>query len=588
MTDSYLDRRPRLLQWAPVAFLVFAAGSLVSSTALAATPREELLRLVPDDVAFCVVLQDLRGHATNFQKSPFLEQFSKSPLAKPLEESKDLKRLLSLDEILEKKLGVNSTKLLEDIFGDAVVFAYRAGPLGQPEAEQGLILIRARDEKTLATLIERLNAEQKDSGDLKEISPRTYRGVTYYCRLESKGENFYWQRGPLLAVSTQEAMLRQAIDRDQKVKSAEEPLLVKQLRQLGADKQLLAFWVNPRAFQEEIKRKAEGKSPEAAGLRTFLSYWQALEGIAFTVDLQEDLVITLAARARPEVLPASARRYFSEAAKPTKLWNRIPADALFSAAGRLDIRALVDTVADFLTPEMRQTAKQKLDRSVSAAWDKDLFKDVLPYLGPDWACYVSAPPAENKNWFPHVVAAYRMASGEMDPPVDKTIFEGLTSLARLGVFAYNAQADSEKERPLQLKTVKQGGVSIHYLTGSSRFPPGLQPAFALRDGFLVLASSPEAIRQFSSKDPKALPPKTGELPMLRLSLKEIRHFLKERREPLIAFLAEKNQISKEEMIQQLDGLIAVLQFLDQVEITQMPGEGQVVFTLRVKTTKPLK
>src|SRR5260370_40851839 len=126
------------------------------------------------------------------------------------------------------------------------------------------------------------------------------------------------------------------------------------------------------------------------------------------------------------------------------------------------------------------------------------------------------------------------------------------------------------------------------MTGSSWFPPGLKPAFALRDGFLVLASSPEAIRQFSSKDPKALPLKTAELPMLRLSLKEIRRFLKERREPLLAFLAQKNQISKEEMIQQLDGLIAGTQIFEQVEITQMPGEGQVVFTLRVKTAKPLK
>src|SRR5258708_12088251 len=112
------------MQWAPVAFLVFAAGSLIGSTALAATPREELLRLVPDDVAFCVVLQDLRGHAARFQKSPFLEQFQKSALPKPLEDSKDLKKLLFLDNLLEKNLGISPHKLLEELFAHAQRFPY--------------------------------------------------------------------------------------------------------------------------------------------------------------------------------------------------------------------------------------------------------------------------------------------------------------------------------------------------------------------------------------------------------------------------------------------------------------------------------
>ncbi|MFL5242338.1 MAG: hypothetical protein ACJ8FY_09545 [Gemmataceae bacterium] len=588
MADSSFVWLLRPLKGAVHAFLALSAVCLIIPSALAATPREELLRLVPDDVAFCVVLQDLRDHAARLQKSPFLEQFSKTPLAKFLESSKDLEKLFFLDTILKENLGVNSSKLLEDIFGDAAVFAYRPGPSGQPETEQGLFLVRSRDEKALSDLIERLNAVQKQSGDVKEISPRIHKGVTYQRRLEKKGENFYWQRGPLLAVSTQEAMLHQVIDLDRSERSAKEPFLANQFRQLGADKQLLAFWLNPRAFQEEIKRKAVGNSAEATGLRTYLSYWQALEGIALTVDLQDDLVITVAARARPDGLPASARRFFAEAGKPTELWRRIPSDALLGAAGRVDVLAFAEAVAEFLTPEMRQTAKQKLDRSVSAAWDKDLLKDILPCLGPDWAFYVAFPPDNDKNWFPHMVAAYRVTPGSKDPPIDKTILEGLTSLARLGVLAYNAQADSEKEGTLQLKTTKQDGVLVYYLTGSSRFPPGFQPAWGLRDEFLILASSPDAIGQFRSKDDKALSTKTGEIPILKLSITETCRFLKVRREPLVAFLAEKNQLAKEVVAQQLDALVAVLQIFDWVEVTQLPGEGQAVLTLRVKTVKPLK
>jgi hypothetical protein len=121
---------------------------------------------------------------------------------------------------------------------------------------------------------------------------------------------------------------------------------------------------------------------------------------------------------------------------------------------------------------------------------------------------------------------------------------------------------------------------------NENLPPGLSPAFGLQNGFLIFASSPEALRRFAST-PRA-PISTDELPLFRLSLKDLRQFLKERREPLAQAVAEKNQMKKEEAERRLDALLLGLQFFDRLEVTQRPAPGQVMFTLHLQTSQPLR
>src|SRR5262249_22319591 len=133
--------------------------------ASAATPREELLRLVPDDVGFCLVVQDFRSHADTLQTSPFVEHFRRSPLALALQGSQEIQKLEAAEKFLQKTLRVNVARLRDDIFGDAVVLAYRAGPGGQAKQDQDLILLRARDPKLLAELLDRIHQVQKETGE---------------------------------------------------------------------------------------------------------------------------------------------------------------------------------------------------------------------------------------------------------------------------------------------------------------------------------------------------------------------------------------------------------------------------------------
>src|SRR5262245_51581187 len=229
-------------------FLLLCLAGLMAVPARAATPAEELLRYVPPDVSFCLVLRDLRSHTTALGASPFIEQLRRSPLGQKLKESPELQQLEKAEQSLEKVLGIKLDQLRDDILGESIVFAYRPGPPGKPEQEQGLVLLCARQAKLLADLVERANGWLKDRGMLKEVREVEHDGFRYQRRAEGNEVNYLCLRGPVLIFTGQERMLREALTLEKKTPPTQESAVGKSLRQLGVDQALAAFWLNPRAF----------------------------------------------------------------------------------------------------------------------------------------------------------------------------------------------------------------------------------------------------------------------------------------------------------------------------------------------------
>jgi hypothetical protein len=164
------------------------------------------------------------------------------------------------------------------------------------------------------------------------------------------------------------------------------------------------------------------------------------------------------------------------------------------------------------------------------------------------------------------------------------VLHALNSLATLAVFHHNRGQPGA----LSLKSTLQDKIEVKYLVNDEQFPPGLRPAFALKEGYLVLATAPEAIRRFRGTPSQTSAKATREVPLLKLSLSGWCQFLRERREPLLEYAAAKNQVSKEEASRRLDHLLVVLQLFDGVELSQRSDPGLVTLSLRVRTAKPLR
>jgi hypothetical protein len=583
---NYEGLSPMKLSAHRLAVLPTFLALLLSSPSPAATPRDELLRLVPEGVGFCLVVQDLRGHLERLQASSFMDSFRRSPLGKGLQTAEETRKLLSLAEALQKKLDLDFDRLRNEVFGDAVVLADHPGTADKPADRYDLLLLRARDPQVLADLIDKLNRYQEKQGELKKLEEREYRGQKYWRREEAHHDVYYLLKGPILVVASQEAGLQRAVDRDLQTSAEEETPVVRQLRLHGADKALLALWINPRAYDADLqKRTGQAGEAEATVLKTFAGYWQALDSLVVTAGWRKEFEATLSVRADVKRLPEAARRYLAEACRPSDVSGRFPDDALLTATGRVDLGALVEVIGGFLSPDEREALGKNLQRTLGASLGKDLTGEVLPALGPDWGLCVTAPPRGDKRWFPHVILAVRAGPGpKKDAPVDEALLLALHSYAMLAVVGHNSQHKDPREQ-MSLESVWQDKVKVHYLACNS-FPAGLQPAFALSNGYLVLASSPEAVRRFGAASRSV--PAAEEFSILRLSLGELREYLKEHRAELAKAVAEKNQLTQEEAERRLDGLLAGLQWVDRLEVTLRPGAGQVTWTMRVRLAQPLE
>jgi hypothetical protein len=543
----------------------------------AANPADELLRLVPEDVGFCVVIQDLREHGERLAASPFVKQLRVAYLNK----SPEWAQMQGLNEFFQKQFEVDLTRVRDDILGDAVVFAYRPGPPGKPHEEQGLILVQARNAELLATLVRKFNEAELSEGKLKEVKEAEFKGEKYFRRIKPEGEDLYAIRGGTFVLATRDQMLQEVLTRLGQQAKAPTPLQT--ALQTGAPgKPLASVWINPRAFDAELQHNLKSaKGGDATALANFIRYWDAIDSVVLSLALDADVYVNATVQARVAALPASARRFLETASEASDLPAKLPADALLACAGRLQCDALFEMLSEFLTPEDAKSLREKADGFMRAAGGRKFIDDVLPCLGPDFAICMTAPPAEDKNWFPHVFLALGVSPGKnKDKPVDEAVLEAINWTATAAVFAYNGLGGS----PLTVETMIVDKLKIKYVDGGDGFPPGLRPAFTLQQGFLTIGSSPEALRK-AGEVLKAKPAVRDHQPIFWMSVKDLRKFLNDRREQVTEYLAQKDKINKTDAAKRIENLLELVKWIDRVELTR-PQAGQV--SLRVQLTAALK
>src|SRR5262249_55299085 len=158
-----------------------------------------------------------------------------------------------------------------------------------------------------------------------------------------------------LLFTSQESMLRQALDYESTAPTDGEGPIAQQLARLGAANSLATIYVNPRAFDAGVDyRTSQAKPEEAAVQRTASTYWKALDAIALSMDLDRDLAVSLAVRAERKKLPAAVQRLLEEAARPSALWSAFPEQSLTAWAGRLDLASLAAALGELLPADRRK------------------------------------------------------------------------------------------------------------------------------------------------------------------------------------------------------------------------------------------
>ena len=560
----------------PLVVVALAVAHCCVPAAAFAGPRDDLLRLVPDDYTFCVIVQNLRGQDKSGGNGSWLKGFAESPLIKQMETSPEAKKIQAAIDGIFKGLGVSPEQIRDDILGDAFIFAYRKAQPGQQDKDDGLILVHARDDKLLARIVDRINELQVKGGEIKAVEPVGKDGQ-YFRRVkavETEKADYYALRGHKLLFSGSEDLLKSMLAKLDRGEMTE-PMLAKRMKALGVNDSPVAMLINPRAFDAEFAESAKiGKGSEKAFLSEFGRYWKAVDGLAVSMNFSPAIEIALSINVRKEELPEAAARHFAEAGKMSPLWSRIPDDALFACVGRVHLESLAAMFGAFLTQPDRGKVLEAISEATRAVSEMDDFGPIARGLGPDVGIWVTRPDPADKTWVPQGMLAVKTADNQDGKLAEKAAVRGLDFLARLAVV-------SNKE--LRVGTEKQGDVEVLYLSHQSAFPPGFRPCFASKGGYVLVAGSPQTIGRF--EPPTAAVTDAAEVPILRISVSGWRKYLTDHRKELVEYIATAKKVEPDALKAQIDALMPLTEGLDRIEVVQRSGPSRVTVALRFKEAR---
>lgn len=565
----------------PAAVRLAAAALVLTASPVLAGPRDELLRVAPPDAALTLVVQNAREHVRNVAASPFAEWFPTSALGKQLAGVANFKHAREFTGPVFQALGTTPEELLNEVAGDAVAFAFTPAPPSDPKGERAVLLVRPKKPETLAKLIDRLNDIQTRNGELKAVVRREHRGAEYFERQKPGGSDFYCFRGGVFAFSGTEPDILGVIDRDAAA-GDKPPELAAKLAKLGVADAVAVALVNPRPLDAEVKAKvARARPDEKPFLDRFQEVWLALDSAAVYLALGTDLEAGVSLRFRPDALPPGAKAWLTGPRTRPEVWGALPENALFAVAGRFKAAELVDTIGSLAPGDGPNPLRAAVDQFLGPVFGKAKLPRVLDALGPNWAVWAE-PPADS-GFLPVAAAAVQIdAAGPKGKETARMIVHAVGFGFDAARVAYNAgHADQ-----IESVETEDGDVIITSLVNDKVFPPGFRPSFAYKAGYLVVATSPGAVRRFTA--PKSGSGAGEESLLARFSGAGTRAYLQAHREPLAKFLSATGHGNETELLKQIDQAATVLGLLDRAEVVTHGDADGMRIALRAKLAKGLK
>jgi hypothetical protein len=554
---------------------------LAAPVLAAPPPRDEALRLAPDDFALVFVAQNLRDHVKEVGDSPFAAWLPASALGAQILSSDAYKRFTDSSAPVLGALGLTPTALLHDIVGDAVVFAYTPAAPNDPKGERSVILIRPHKPDALAKVLDTLNDLQTKSGELKALTERKHAGAAYFERQKPDGpSDFYCFRGGVFAFTQSEPDLRAVIDRDAGAKDRVPPL-VERMTKLGVGGAAVALLINPSVLDGDLAAKLKTARPGESGFLTkFAEVWAATDSAAVYLSLGAGAELGVSVQFAPDKLPRSVKPWLVGPRAASALWASVPEDALLAVAGRTEPGDVLEALAVLNAGDGKPGARETIEQALGPIVGRDKLPLVLAALGPDAALWL-APPAKGAT-LPVAVAAVKVRTGGPDgAEAAKSLVQTLDYGLQAARIAYNVRHKDQVE----LREEKDGETVIKSLAGD-RLPAGLRLCYALKSGHLIVATSPDAIRAF--KAPTGGPQPGGDMPLARLNAAAARGYLGAHAPALAKLLAASGAGDERALAGQLALLGLALEPVEKVELLARGDASGLNLMLRVQTTKPLK
>lgn len=405
---------------------IFLVPALLLAVVFLAVPHRAaaedvaLASLVGSDVGLCVELHDARAAVDQIERSAWLARLKDSKIFQAWMQSDDVRKFRQSVAAVEKVVNQPPRKFLMGLFGRQAIVAVYPRSEGDPVA---VVLTLADSEAAVEHALKIWN-----DAEPTQIVIRTHAGKSYARRVRTQRKDrpaetmFYFHEGTLLVLSDSEKLVRQAMER---VEGDAQRSLAAHVRWQGlhatGDQSTVRALVQPQAW-----RKPDDASDGDDSLPSLLRSWRTCEAVTLSARLDGGLLVDAAAYFPKESASPRWLRFVERSRGAFPSFDRIPAEALFVVAARVDLGETAAILDELIPVAQRKHAQRLRQVARGLLLGLDFPNDVLPNLGPEFAAWIapnaaSADAGDEAETFPWEAA---VVCGLKTPAVEQEVGEG--------------------------------------------------------------------------------------------------------------------------------------------------------------------
>ncbi|HUE15367.1 MAG TPA: hypothetical protein VMR25_14460 [Planctomycetaceae bacterium] len=503
---------------------------------------DRLVRLVGRDAGLCVEVPRLDETLTAFEQGEFFQRLERSKIYAKWKSGSEYHRVANIARVVEKLTGKPARQFVREIFGTAVVVAAYTEPGPKMSA---VLMSEAMSRETLDAAIQAWNRVEPPRIEAVEFS-----GHTYYRRLCAAKPGraaltlYYATLDRTLVLSDREELVRRALTLSDPAASHASLFdlpAYQQARQSLTPSCAARAYINPRAFDamldigaakiESGRIESARPAPQASGLKTGTSSdvakptnsavcqtiqaaWRSCEWLAIGVETDRGIVLEGVAHYSAAGLSEGAQGLIRSMSGAPEILRLVPGDAFVVLACRQPFGSLLRQAltGHAKQPAVGAPAEWETFRQVSRGLllGLDLVDDVLPSFRENFGGYLAPRQGAKPEELPFegLLAAELPSTESSGAPrgpastssrprpsardaIDNALNTGFNFAA-----AYFNMSSTGTPAVVRTESEQARGTRVRWIDGLGPY----RPAYGLTSRYLVLATSPQAVRNLAVRE----------------------------------------------------------------------------------------
>lgn len=533
---------------------------------------EPLSQLVDEKAGVYLEATDLNSHVKQFLLSPLVNRFRKTQVFQTWLQSQDVINLKQGLRDIESVTNQPLLPLLNDLFGKSVGLAiFNHGPKQNPSL---LLLTTVRD----PAVVQKLLDDWFTKTGIK-VTSSTFQGTTCYKASQQDDPSApvvtYAFLDQTLVVSDRRSNLESTIRLYQNQSSENQQSLFhlemyRRARGVLAEDVTGSVFLNPRAWDEHIK------PPKNEIEQGVVNWWKKTGALIAGLHLKNTVAVEAVILFNSEAIDLPLLNILQTPAEIPDPYTLIPKKALAVLSGHLNVNLLTNRIVSYYAEKNPEKWQKFLAVSTGLLGGLDPVTEVSKALGPSVLFY--SVPRKTLSFdaisFDGLVAM-QLTTADTEPgTTDKSKYQSaLENVANFLMNSMLSHHNAEAAPRHQTSILKIEDHEQYHMRWIESLGP-YRPAYGINERQLVVASSPELVREFftlkSEESLAALPLFQSwketffreEKQLCFLNIASIRAFIEQNSDFLAEQLSKGHGGNLEKGKKKLAGLKSLLQSFD--------------------------